>query len=130
MLDSLPAGRGAAFLRRLLRVFSTGRLLLVLTLIVAGYFFVSAADSFIASSRISEEEAQLRQQIAALESRQERLLQIRDYLRMDEYVEFMAQRVFGLARPGETLVIVDAPAAEAAADEGRGLTWWEQLFGP
>lgn len=64
---SLPAGRGAAFLRRLLRIFSTGRLLLVLTLIVAGYFFVSAADSFVASSRISEDEAQLRQQIAALE---------------------------------------------------------------
>ena len=117
-------------MRRLLRFFSTGRLLLVLTLIMAGFFFVSAADSFIASSRVSADAAELRQQIAALESRQERLLRIRDYLRTDAYVEFMARRVFGLVRPGETLVIVDSPTAEASEEAAPGLTWWEQLFGP
>ena len=57
---------------------------------------------------------------------------VRDYLRTDEYVEFMARRVFGLVKPGEVLVIVDAPKSPAAQqgpdDAPLGATWWQRLF--
>ena len=114
---------------RLLRIFSPGRLILALTVIIAGYFLVSAADSLVASHRLAQEEQQLEQRIEALRSQERRLEQIRDYLRTDQYVEYIARRVFGLVRPGETLVIVEAQAPEST-EEPAGLLWWEQIFGP
>jgi len=58
---------------------------------------------------------------------------VRDYLRTDEYVEFMARRVFGLVKPGEVLVIVDAPKAQSTSSSPQdfplGATWWQRLFG-
>jgi hypothetical protein len=40
----------------------------------------------------------------------------------------MARRVFGLVKPGEKLVVVDAPAPPAEP-ESDDLTWWQRLFG-
>ena len=58
------------------------------------------------------------------------LEQIREYLRSDEYVEFMARRVFGLVKPGETLVIVKAPpAVDEGVPDAVGRPWWQDLFG-
>ena len=116
-------------MRRLVRIFSPGRLILVLTVIIAGYFLVSATDSFVASHRLAREEEQLSQRIAELQSQERRLEQIRDYLRTDQYVEYIARRVFGLVKPGETLVIVEAQEPESSP-EPAGLLWWEQIFGP
>ncbi len=89
---------------RLLRILSPGRIILVATLIVAAYLLFSAGDNALHSFRLAGEEARLQEKVERLRQQQEQLLQIRDYLRTDEYVEFMARRVFGLVKPGETLV--------------------------
>jgi cell division protein FtsB len=113
-----------------LRVLSPGRILLVATLIVAGYLMVSAGSNVLHSYDLAADESKLRNEVKALERQRDQLLQIRDYLRTDEYIEFMARRVFGLVKPGETLVAVETPPVEGPAGEPDGLTWWQRLFGP
>ena len=115
---------------RLLRMLSPGRIVLVATLAVAAYLLFSAGSNVLHSLRLAGEETRLKEEVAQLRFEQEQLLQVRDYLRTDEYVEFMARRVFGLVKPGEVLVAVDAPppaaSPEEEAPEGR---WWQRLFG-
>ena len=112
-----------------LRLLSPGRILLVATLVVAGYLTFSAGTNVLHSFRLANDESELRGQIEALERQRDQLLQIRDYLRTDEYIEFMARRVFGLVKPGENLVQVGAPSVEERKDDDS-LTWWQRLFGP
>ena len=112
---------------RFIRFFSPGRILLLATLIVSGYMLMSAGNTFLHSYRLVNDENRLQEEVDALKAQREQLTQIRDYLRTDEYVEFMARRVFGLVKPGEKLVIVDAPAPEPAP-ERADLTWWQRLF--
>ncbi|MPZ50092.1 MAG: hypothetical protein GEU75_12480 [Dehalococcoidia bacterium] len=114
-------------MRRLFGVFSPGRLLLVATLIASGYFMFSAGTNFMHSYRLAGDEARQQAEVDRLMEQQEQLQQIRDYLRTDEYVEFMARRVFGLVKPGEKLVVVQAPAPEPL-EESPDLTWWQRLF--
>jgi cell division protein FtsB len=115
-------------LRQLFRIFSPGRILLVAALVATGYLVFSAGNNFLHSYRLSSQESELQAQVRQLEQHYDQLLQIRDYLRTDEYVEFMARRVFGLVKPGEKLVIVDAPPA-AQGEEEPGIPWWQRLFG-
>jgi cell division protein FtsB len=133
MLDSPVAGRGLSVF--ILRFLSPGRFLLAATLIVAGYLIYSAGGSLLHSYQLQGDEAELRAQIEDLRMQQDQLQQVRDYLRTDEYVEFMARRVFGLVKPGELLVIVDAPKPAVTQQAGvpsefaLGETWWQRLFG-
>ncbi|HLF79852.1 MAG TPA: septum formation initiator family protein [Dehalococcoidia bacterium] len=104
--------------------------MLAATLVIAAYLVFSASANLLHSYRLHTDEARLRDDIEELRQQQDQLLQIRDYLRTDEYVEFMARRVFGLVKPGEVLVTVDAPLppqSAAAADLDR--KWWQRLFG-
>jgi cell division protein FtsB len=105
-------------------------LILVATMVVAGYFVFSASVNLLHSYRLHNDQARLQRDVEELRVQQDQLLQIRDYLRTDEYVEFMARRVFGLVKPGEVLVTVDAPSpppsTASAAFDGK---WWQRLFG-
>jgi cell division protein FtsB len=112
---------------RIIRFFSPGRILLLATLIVSGYMLLSAGNTFLHSYRLVNDENRLQDQVDDLKQQRDQLIQIRDYLQTDEYVEFMARRVFGLVKPGEKLVVVDAPEAETAS-ERTDLTWWQRLF--
>jgi cell division protein FtsB len=128
MLDSV-ARRGEGSGLRVLRIFSPGRILLVAIIIAAGYLTFSAGNHFANSFRLVNEEKRLESEVAALETELGQLEQVREYLRSDEYVEFMARRMFGLVKPGEKLVIVDAPRPPPPSDEElRNLSWWERLF--
>jgi cell division protein FtsB len=113
---------------RFVRFFSPGRLLLLATILVSGYMLFSAGNNFLHSYRLVNDENRLREEVDSLRMQKDQLEQIRDYLRTDEYVEFMARRVFGLVKPGEKLVIVDAPHPDPG-QEPDDLTWWQRLFG-
>jgi cell division protein FtsB len=116
---------------RLIRMLSPGRLIFLVTLAVAGYLLFSAGGNVLHSFRLQTDEARLKQEVQRLRSEQDQLLQVRDYLRTDDYVEFMARRVFGLVKPGETLVAVDAPRPpqQLEKDAPGGERWWQRLFG-
>lgn len=125
-----PGGTNTrAELGRVLSLFSPGRIILVATIVVAVYLTVSAGSNLLHSYELASDESRLRDEIAVLDMQRSQLEQIRDYLRTDEYVEFMARRVLGLVKPGETLVIVDAPQPSRASESDPStLTWWQRLF--
>ena len=113
----------------MIRIFSPGRILLVAILFAAGYLTFSAGNNIVDSFRIVNEEKRLDAEVASLEAELDELEQVHEYLRSDEYVEFMARRVFGLVKPGEKLVIVEAPQPPPVSDEElQGLSWWQRLF--
>lgn len=114
---------------RLLGLFSPGRIILVATIAAAAYLTFSAGTNLLHSYHLVGNESRLREEVAALRAQEEQLQQIREYLRTDEYVEFMARRVLGLVKPGETLVIVDAPEpARAEGADPSTAPWWQRLF--
>jgi cell division protein FtsB len=116
--------------RRLFLLFSPGRIILALVLVAAGYLLLHAGGNVVESFRLADDEAHLKQQVDELHGQEQQLQQIRDYLRTDEYIEFMARRVFGLVKPGEKLVVVEAPDAPPSERDSRpGRPWWEALFG-
>src|SRR5688572_17834434 len=96
---------------------------------VVAYFLFSAGTNLLHSYRLAGDETRLRNDVEELQVQIDQLHQIRDYLRTDEYVEFMARRVFGLVKPGETLVTVEAPAAAPRNIEAPEGKWWQRLFG-
>lgn len=116
--------------RRFLLLFSPGRIILALSPVVIGYLLFTAGGSALDYYRLTDDEDRLRADVAELRLQEQQLEQIREYLRSDDYVEFMARRVFGLVKPGETLVIVKAPPApDSGADDTPGRPWWQDLFG-
>ena len=115
---------------RIIRFFSPGRFLLIAIILVAGYFVFSAGNNLVSNFRLVGEEQRLEAEVGELQTERDQLEQIREYLRSDEYVEFMARRVFGLVKPGEKLVVVDAPHPPAPDDKDlKDLSWWQRLFG-
>ena len=128
MLDSAARRVGVLYVQAL-RIFTPGRILLVAILVAAGYLAFSAGNNLVNSYRLVSEEKQLEAEVAKLEAELAQLDQVREYLRSDEYVEFMARRVFGLVKPGEKLVVVDAPQPPPPSDEElKDLSWWQRLF--
>ena len=114
---------------RVLNLFSPGRIILVAVIVAAVYLTLSAGTNLLHSYELVNDESRLRDEVAALDVKEDQLQQIRDYLRTDEYVEFMARRVLGLVKPGETLVIVDAPQSKDASESDPANTpWWQRLF--
>jgi cell division protein FtsB len=115
---------------RVIRFFSPGRFLLVAIILVAGYLVFSAGTNLVSNFRLVGEEQRLQSEVDDLQTELDQLEQIREYLRSDEYVEFMARRVFGLVKPGERLVVVDAPHPPVPDGQDlKDLTWWQRLFG-
>jgi cell division protein FtsB len=104
-------------------------------LLALTYFGFSTWQYVTHNYRLSEEETQVRRDIARLERERAQLVAVRDYLESDEYVEYVARSVLGLVRPGETLVIVSSSAPPAPTptpgtgepDDGAK-PWWQELF--
>lgn len=114
---------------RVLTYLSPGAFVLLLLLAVSAYLLILVGGNTLRSYRLYSEEEAMRRQVRELQAQEEQLLQIRDYLRSDEFIEYMARKVFGLVKPGERLAIVEAPQAAPSADEAPGARWWQRLFG-
>lgn len=112
---------------------------MLVALAAIGYLSFTAASTLVRSHRLSADEGRLEREIAQLQTDNQRLDAIEEYLRSDEYIEAIARRLLGLVRPGETLVVVSSDTADIATPEatparqdrsGRQPRWWERLFGP
>lgn len=113
---------------------SLTRLLLAFALLAAGYLGVTTGRYVITNYQARGEEAALRAELRQLDEDHGQLTAVREYLRSDEYIEYVARRILGLVRPGETLVIVDGadpvPTATPEADSvpTAAGAWWKDLF--
>jgi cell division protein FtsB len=111
--------------------------LVVCAALLAITYFGYGAWRYVAHNvRLSSDEAALRSDIKELDEQRAQLVAVRDYLRSDEYVEYVARSVLGLVKPGETLVIVSSTAPELAATATPATStakaphepWWKDLF--
>lgn len=102
-------------------------MVLTLALLLLGLFAYAFLQTAAQSFRLREAERDLFVQVQQLRQQQAELQGLAAYLESDEYVEAFARQQFGLVRPGETLVEVDAPRRPSG---GRtpGQRWWEALF--
>ena len=105
------------------------QMILAVAALLMGLFVYSLLQTTQSSARLGEQQRALQAQVAVLTREKADLEGLRAYLATDEYIEAVARSEFGLVRPGETVVIVQAPPPpEAEARVAR--RWWQELFRP
>jgi cell division protein DivIC len=95
--------------------------------LLLGLFLYSAVQTATQTYQLHDQRRELTHEVELLRQQQAELQGLKEYLASDEYVESVARTQFGLVRPGETAVIVDAPPA-SEAPRAPGERWWEALF--
>jgi cell division protein FtsB len=90
-------------------------------------FAYSAVQTAAQTYRLHEQRVVLIHDVDELQRQKAELQGLTDYLRSDEYLEAVARTEFGLVRPGETSVVVDAPT-QPPPQRTPGQRWWEALF--
>src|SRR5690349_4828825 len=107
---------------------SPRRVLIVAAIFIIGYFSIAIVGNAINRYELARDQDRLRNEIAALQSQQQRLDALRTYMQTDEFIERMA-RDEGLVRPGDTPVMVAAPTPTGSSSSGSVGPWWERYFG-
>lgn len=114
-------------MRLRLPAFGPTQMVLTLALLLLGLFAYAFLQTAAQSFRLREQERSLFLEVQGLRDQRAELEGLADYLESDEYVEAFARQQFGMVKPGETIVQVDAPPAPE--DTRRpGEKWWEALF--
>lgn len=107
--------------------FGPAQLVLTLASVLLALFLYSAGHTIAQNVRVHRQVEQSRVEVYHLRLQKQELQGLRDYMQTNEYVESEARSRFGLVRPGETEVVVDAPQAPLA-ERQPGQRWWEALF--
>lgn len=107
--------------------FGPTHMVLAVAALLLGLFLYAAMQTATQTYRLHDERRALAQEVEVLRTQKAELEGLREYLGSDEYVESVARSQFGLVRPGETAVLVDAPVASTPAPQ-PGQRWWESLF--
>ncbi len=110
----------------------------MVALAAIGYLSYTTVSTLIRSHELGSDEQRLQRDISQLETDNQRLDAIHEYLNSDEYVESVARRLLGLVKKGETLVIVSpatapvevTPTPAPLQPGGQEPRWWERLFTP
>jgi cell division protein FtsB len=90
-------------------------------------FLYSYVQTATQTYRLHEQRRVLAHDVDELRRQRAELVGLKEYLASDEYLETVARTKFGLVRPGETAVQVDAPV-QAPPARLPGQRWWEALF--
>ncbi len=112
-----------------LPTFGPAHMVLVIALLLIGLFLYAMVQTAAQSFHLRDAERELFLEVQALREQRAELEGLHAYLNSDEYVEAFARQQFGLVKPGETLVEVDAPAPSQQQQQQPGERWWETLFG-
>ena len=102
-------------------------MVLTLALLLLGLFAYAFFQTAAQSYRLREAERELLAEVQDLRDQRAELEGLATYLESDEYIEAFARQQFGLVKPGETLVEVDAPQGPRG-ERKPGQRWWEALF--
>lgn len=111
-----------------LPTFGPTQMVLTLAILLLGLFAYAFFQTAAQSYWLREAERELFVEVQYLREQQAELEGLAAYLESDEYIEAFARQQFGMVRPGEILVQVDAPQMPGAARR-PGERWWEALFG-
>jgi cell division protein DivIC len=110
-----------------LPAFGPAHMVLAVAALLLGLFLYSAMQTATQTYRLHDERRDLTQQVERLRTQKSELEGLQEYLASDEYIESVARSQFGLVKPGETAVVVDAPPAPTPTTT-PGERWWESLF--
>ena len=108
--------------------FGPAHIVVAVAVLLLVLFAYAAMQTAAQTYRLRESQRALTHELTELRGQRAELQGLRDYLGSDEYIEAVARERFGLIRPGELAVTVEAPAPDAAGDT-TGQRWWEALFG-
>lgn len=97
-------------------------------LLLSGLFVYAGVQTAAQAYRLRQHEREVFVRVQDLRQQRTELRGLLTYLKSDEYIEAFARQQFGLVKPGEILVQVDAPAAPPV-QRRPGEKWWEALFG-
>ena len=111
-----------------LPTFGPSHMVLGVAVLLLGLFLYAAVQTAAKSYRLRQHEREVFMQVQDLRQERAELQGLLTYLKSDEYTESFARQQFGLVKPGEILVQVDAPPA-APVQRRPGQQWWESLFG-
>lgn len=119
-----------------------GRLALALGVPILAFFLVTSASRLLEGQNLARQADEVRQEVAALESRNGELQRQLQYLRSNEYIERIAREELDLVKPGETAIVIVTPQDQERARTG-GVTepapppappnwqrWRDYFFGP
>lgn len=107
--------------------FGPSHAVLAVALLFLGLFLYSAGQTAVRGYAVAQERRMLAAQVDQLRRQRAELVGLREYLSSDEYLEVVARTQFGLMRPGETVVMVDAPTVPLT-ERQPGQRWWEAMF--
>ena len=107
--------------------FGPAHMVLAVAALLLTLFAYSTVQTAMQSFRLQEQRRELEGDVAELRLQRAELQGLREYIASDEYIEYVARSQLGLVRPGETAVIVDAPAAPTP-EPAPDARWWERLF--
>jgi len=108
--------------------FGPSHMVLAVALLLLGLFLYAGVQTAAQSYRLRQHEREMFVRVQELRQQRAELQGLLTYLKSDEYVEAFARQQFGLVKPGEILVQVDAPVA-SPVQRRPGEKWWEALFG-
>ena len=108
--------------------FGPAHIVVAVAAVLLALFAYSAMQTAAQTYRLRDSQRALVQELSELRRQRAELEGLREYLASDEYIEAVARERFGLIRPGELAVTVEAPAQDAAG-ETASQRWWEALFG-
>ena len=120
-------GRRTFVVRLRLPSFGPTHMVLTLAILLLGLFAYAFLQTAAQSYRLREMEREMLVEVQDLRLQRAELEGLATYLESDEYVEAFARQQFGLVRPGEILVLVDAPES-GVPPRHPGERWWEALF--
>ena len=103
-------------------------MVLAVAALLLGLFLYATAQTATQTYRLHNQRRDLDHEVAELRLQKAELAGLREYVRSDEYIEYVARSQLGLVRPGETAVVVAAPAAPPPQRK-PGERWWQTLFG-
>ncbi len=111
-----------------LPTFGPAHMVFAVALLLLGLFLYAAVQTAAQSYRLRQHEREVFAQVQDLRQERAELQGLFAYLKSDEYTEAFARQQFGLVKPGEILVQIDAPPAPPV-QRRPGERWWESLFG-
>ncbi len=116
----------------IIKIFQS-RIFLIILLLITIISALRLSNEIIKRNKINNEISRLKNQMQQLRNEQKSLSSLLNYLQSDAYIEEEARKKFNLAKPGETIIVINNPT-----DNNNNVTkssndnvinhWWGYFF--
>lgn len=107
---------------------SLHRIVVITSLFVIVYSGFTIAGNVTRTLQLSAQTRQLQKAIGEQQVELAQLSALKSYMQSDAFIDAQA-REEGLAAPGDTSIVVTAPAAPVQASHEAPAAWWQRYYG-